>query len=143
MLLAALARAERVAALVGVAAAPDFTAELLPARLSSGQRRTLEETGAVVLPSDYDPAGYVYTKALVEDGARHLLLGAPIPLDVPVRLLHGLADASVPWQLSLRLAERLTGRDVVVTLVKGGDHRLSSASDLARLAQTLDALAPV
>jgi pimeloyl-ACP methyl ester carboxylesterase len=140
MLLAALARPQRVAALVGIAAAPDFTEELLLPRLTPEQRRAIEETGRVVLSSDYDPAGYLYTRALIEDGREHLLLGAPIPLDVPVRLLHGLADASVPWQLSLRLAERLTSTDVVVTLVKGGDHRLSSEPDLARLAQVLDAL---
>ena len=140
MLLAALARPERVAALVGIAAAPDFTEELLWPRLSPEQRRAIEEQGAVTLPSDYDPAGYLYTRALIEDGRRHLLLGGPIPLDMPVRLLHGLADASVPWRLSLRLAKRLTSRDVAVTLVKGGDHRLSSEPDLARLAQTLDGL---
>jgi len=140
MLLAAMARPARVAALVGIAAAPDFTAELLPQRLSPEQRRTLDQDGRIVLPSDYDPAGYVYTKALIDDGNRHLLLDAPIPLDVPVRLLHGLADASVPWQLSLRLAERLRGRDVAVTLVKGGGHRLSTQADLARLAAALDEL---
>ncbi|HEX6442694.1 MAG TPA: alpha/beta hydrolase [Stellaceae bacterium] len=140
MLLAALARPERIAALVGIAAAPDFTEELLPARLTPEQRRQLEERGRVVLPSDYDPAGYLYTRALIEDGRDHLLLGGPIPLDMPVRLLHGLADASVPWQLSLGLAERLAGRDVAVTLVKDGDHRLSTDADLARLARTLDAL---
>ena len=140
MLLAALTRPERVAALVGIAAAPDFTEELLWPRLSPEQRRAIEEQGAVTLPSDYNPAGYLYTRALIEDGRRHLLLGGPIPLDIPVRLLHGLADASVPWQLSLRLAERLTSRDVAVTLVKGGDHRLSSEADLARLEQTLDGL---
>jgi alpha-beta hydrolase superfamily lysophospholipase len=97
----------------------------------------------VVLPSEYDPAGYLYTRALVEDGRRHLLLGGPIPLEMPVRLLHGLADESVPWQLSLRLAERLASRDVSVTLVKDGDHRLSSEADLARLARTLDELMSV
>ena len=140
MLLAALARPERIAALTGIAAAPDFTEELLWPRLSPEQRRAIGEQGVVTLPSDYDPAGYLYTRALIEDGRRHLLLGGPIPLDVPVRLLHGLADPSVPGQLSLRLAERLTSRDVAVTLAKGGDHRLSSEPDLARLAQTLDGL---
>ena len=140
MLLAALARPERVAALVGIAVAPDFTTELLPKRLTPEQRRELDEKGAVTLPSDYDPDGYLYTSALIEDGGRHLLLGGPIPLDVPVRLLHGLADASVPWQLSLRLAERLTSRDVTVTLVKGGDHRLSTEADLTRLARVMDTL---
>jgi pimeloyl-ACP methyl ester carboxylesterase len=140
MLLAALARPERVAALVGIAAAPDFTAELLPTRLTADQRREIEEKGAVTLPSDYDQAGYLYTRRLIEGGNKHLLLGAPIPLDVPVRLLHGLADTSVPWQLSLRLAERLTSQNVEVTLVKDGDHRLSTKPDLARLARILDEL---
>jgi pimeloyl-ACP methyl ester carboxylesterase len=140
MLLAALARRERVAALVGIAGAPDFTEELLWPRLSPAQRAEITERGVITLPSDYDPAGYLYTRALIEDGKRHLLLGRPIPLAMPVRLLHGIEDASVPWQLSLRLAERLEGGDVVVSLVKDGDHRLSRDPDLARLAQTLDAL---
>jgi pimeloyl-ACP methyl ester carboxylesterase len=140
MLLAALARPERITALVGIAGAPDFTEELLPARLTEEQRREIEEKGSVLLPSDFDPAGYLYTRALIEDGREHLLLGASIPLDVPARLLHGLADQSVPWQLSVRVAERLTSRDVVVTLVKDGDHRLSTEPDLARLEQTLDGL---
>jgi pimeloyl-ACP methyl ester carboxylesterase len=140
MLLTALARPQRVAALVGIAGAPDFTEELLWPRLTPAERAELMEHGAVILPSPFDPAGYLYTRALIEDGSRHLLLGAPIALDMPVRLLHGLADASVPWQLSLRLAERLTSRDVALTLVKDGDHRLSTEPDLARLAQTLDAL---
>ena len=140
MLLAALARPQRIAGLVGIAGAPDFTEEQLWPRLSPAQRREIAEKGSVVLPSEFDPTGYLYTNRLIEDGKHHLLLGAPIPLDVPVRLLHGLADPSVPWQMSLRLAERLAARDVAVTLVKGGDHRLSTPSDLARLAQTLDAL---
>ena len=140
MLLAALARPERIAALIGIAGAPDFTEELLWPRFTPAQREEIIERGTVAVSSDYDPAGYLYTRALIEDGSRHLLLRAPIGLDVPVRLLHGLADASVPWQLSLRLAERLASRDVVVTLVKDGDHRLSTEPDLARLGQTLDAL---
>jgi pimeloyl-ACP methyl ester carboxylesterase len=140
MLLAALARPGRMAGLVGIAGAPDFTEELLWPRLSPAQREEIIERGAVVLPSGYDPAGYLYTRALIEDGRRHLLLRAPVALDLPVRLLHGLADESVPWQLSLRLAERLASQDVAVTLVKDGDHRLSTPADLARLGQTLDAL---
>jgi pimeloyl-ACP methyl ester carboxylesterase len=140
MLLATLARPERVAALVGIAGAPDFTEELLWPRLTPVQREEIIEHGRVILPSAYDPAGYLYTGALVEEGRGHLLLRAPIPLEMPVRLLHGLGDESVPWQLSLRLADRLASRDVAVTLVKDGDHRLSSPADLARLAKTLDAL---
>jgi alpha-beta hydrolase superfamily lysophospholipase len=91
--------------------------------------------------SEYDPAGYIYSLRLIKEGRHHLLMRAPIPLDCPVRLLHGLADASVPWQTSLRLCERLASADVTVTLVKNGDHRLSTPRDLARLAATLDELA--
>jgi pimeloyl-ACP methyl ester carboxylesterase len=140
MVLAALARPQRVAALVGIAAAPDFTTDLLPGRLSEAQRSELAETGQIVLPSAYDSAGYLYTRGLVEDGNRNLVLRSPIPLTCPVRLLHGMADDSVPWQQSLTLAERLQSADVRLTLVKDGDHRLSRDADLAQLAQLLDTL---
>jgi len=142
MLLAGLARRDRVGALVGIAGAPDFTEELLWPRLTPAQRREIEERGRILLPSDFDPAGYLYTRALIEDGRKHLVLRRPIPLNIPARLLHGMRDASVPWQLSLRLADRLAGEDIAVTLVKDGDHRLSRPPDLALLAQTLDALTP-
>ncbi|MBV9860617.1 MAG: alpha/beta hydrolase [Alphaproteobacteria bacterium] len=140
MVLAALARPQRIAGLVGIAAAPDFTEDLVWPRLDQAQRRQCEAMGQVVLPSDYEPAGYCYSRALFEDGRRHLVMRDRIPLDCPVRLLHGMRDEAVPWQTSLHLAERLTGGDVWVTLVKDGDHRLSREQDLARLAQTLDAL---
>jgi pimeloyl-ACP methyl ester carboxylesterase len=140
MVLAALARPERVQALIGIAAAPDFTADLLPRRLPEAQLREIEEKGRVTLPSDYDPAGYLYTKALINDGNRNLVLRGEIALICPVRLLHGMADESVPWRQSLRLAEQLAGSDVMVTLVKDGDHRLSREEDLARLAGVVDAL---
>jgi len=140
MLLAALARVERIEALVGIAAAPDFTEDLVWPRLNEAQRDELRETGAVTLPSQYDPAGYTHRLGLFEDGRRHLVMRTEIALLCPVRLLHGMLDDAVPWQTSLRLAERLSSRDIAVTLIKGGDHRLSSASDLARLAVTLDEL---
>jgi pimeloyl-ACP methyl ester carboxylesterase len=140
MLLVALARPARIDALVGVAAAPDFTEDLLWPRLDAVQRQQLLETGMVVLPSEYDPAGYTYRLSLFEDGKQHLVLRNAIAIDCSVRLLHGMADTSVPWQRSLSLTERLTSSDVVVTLVKDGDHRLSRESDLARLGRTLDEL---
>lgn len=140
MLLAALARRQRIAALVGIAAAPDATEDLLWPRLDAGQRAALLANGRVTVPSEYDPAGYTYSLGLIDEGRRHLVMRAPIPLDCPVRLLHGLTDASVPWQTSLGLAERLTSTDVTVTLVKNGDHRLSTAFDLARLGAALGAL---
>ncbi len=140
MVLAALARTGRVRALVGVAAAPDFTEDLVWPRLSPTQQQELHESGAVTLPSEYDPAGYTYRLGLFEDGKRHLVMREAIALECPVRLLQGMRDVSVPWQRSLSLAERLDSRDVAVTLVKDGDHRLSSEADLARLGRTLDAL---
>jgi pimeloyl-ACP methyl ester carboxylesterase len=140
MVLAALARTERVRALVGVAAAPDFTEDLVWPRLSAAQQQELRESGQVTLPSEYDPAGHTYRLGLFEDGKRHLVMCEAIALECPVRLLHGMRDVAVPWQTSLSLAERLDSRDVTVTLVKDGDHRLSSEADLARLGRTLHAL---
>ena len=140
MLLAALARRSRVRALIGVAAAPDFTEDLVWPRLDPEQQQELRGTGAVTLPSEYDPGGYTYRLSLFEDGKRHLVMRRTIDLECPVRLLHGMSDASVPWQTSLSLAERLASRDLVVTLIKDGDHRLSRDSDLERLARTLDEL---
>jgi pimeloyl-ACP methyl ester carboxylesterase len=140
MLLAALARPSRVFALVGIAAAPDFTEDLLWPRLDPAQQRELRESGTVTLPSEYDPAGYTYRLSLFEDGKRHLVMRRTIAVECPVRLLHGMSDTSVPWQTSLSLAERLARRDVVVTLIKDGDHRLSREADLRRLGRTLDEL---
>jgi pimeloyl-ACP methyl ester carboxylesterase len=140
ILLAALARAERMHAIVGIAAAPDFTEDLAWPRLDAAQQQECRETGRVTLPSKYDPDGYTYQFGLFEDGRRHLIMRAEIPLLCPVRLLHGMLDDAVPWRTSLRLAERLASPDVVVTLVKEGDHRLSDKPGLARLAATLDEL---
>jgi pimeloyl-ACP methyl ester carboxylesterase len=140
MVLAALARIERIHALVGIAAAPDFTEDLVWPGLDAAQRKELRETGAVTLPSQYSQIGYTHRLSLFEDGRRHLVLRAEIPLACPVRLLHGMRDDAVPWQTSLRLADRLQSWDVAVTLVKEGDHRLSRGEDLARLGATLDEL---
>jgi len=137
-MLCALARRDRIAALVGIAAAPDFT-ETLVAMLSFQQRAKLMREGMVHLASQYgDPTPI--TRALIEDGRNHLLLDAPIALDCPVRLLQGQADPDVPWELALRIATRITSADVHVTLVKDGDHRLSRPQDLALLCGTVGAL---
>jgi len=140
MLLAALARSERVAALVGIAAAPDFTEDLMWRRFSAEVRAAIEREGVYHLPSDYSESPYPITKHLIEEGRRHLLLQGPIPLRCPVRLLQGQSDPDVPWQTALRLAEKLESDDLEVTLVKAGDHRLSEPRDLARLEATLDRL---
>jgi pimeloyl-ACP methyl ester carboxylesterase len=138
-LLCALARRDRIAALVGVAAAPDFTDALMAQALSFKQRTQLMREGVVHLPSQYgDPTPI--TRALIEDGRNHLLLSAPIELDCPVRLLQGQADPDVPWEMALRIAAKVTSADVHVTVVKDGDHRLSRPQDLALLCQTVGAL---
>ncbi len=140
-LLAALARRDRIAALVGIAAAPDFTDALMSEAFSFRQRAQLEREGVVHLPSQYgDPTPI--TRALIEDGRSHMLLSAPIALDCPVRLLHGQADPDVPWEMALRIADRIAGADVHVTIVKDGDHRLSRPQDLALLCRTVGALFP-
>jgi pimeloyl-ACP methyl ester carboxylesterase len=139
MLLAARAVSERVHALVGLAAAPDFTEDLLWNRLPDEQRAALRRDGVIRLPSSYGEP-LPFTWRLVEDGREHLVLRAPIPLPCPVRLLHGTADDEVPWATSVRLAEALSGRDVRLTLVKGAGHRLSEPSELALLGATVASL---
>lgn len=140
MLLAALARPQRTAAMVGIAAAPDFTEDLMWQRFPEEVKAEIETKGVYYEPSDYAETPYPLTKHLIEEGRRHLLLRAAIPLACPVRLLHGMRDPDVPWETALRLAERLESRDVEVTLVKDGDHRLSEPADLRRLTATLDRL---
>ncbi|HEX7008268.1 MAG TPA: alpha/beta hydrolase [Alphaproteobacteria bacterium] len=138
MLLAALRLGARVAGLVGVAAAPDFTEELIWRQADDAARAALERDGVFHEPSEYSDEPTPITMKLIEEGRRHLLLGGPIALDCPVRLIHGMRDPDVPWQTAPRLAERLTSRDVEVILVKNGDHRLSTDDDLARLAAVVD-----
>lgn len=139
MLLVALARADRIAGLVGIAAAPDFTQW----GFTDAQKAEIAERGRIEEPSDYADSPYVTTRGFFEAGQASLLLeplpadrgvpDAPIAIDCPVRLLHGQADPDVPWSVSLRLAERLRSADVQVTLVKDGDHRLSRPQDIALL----------
>jgi pimeloyl-ACP methyl ester carboxylesterase len=137
MLLAALARPQRVAGLLGIAAAPDFTEDLMWDAYPPEVRETLEREGVYHEPSDYGEDPYPITKALIDDGRKHLLLRAPLPITCPVRLIHGMADPDVPWELAIRLADRLESDDVEVTLVKGAGHRLSEPEDLERLGRTL------
>lgn len=137
MLNVALARSERIAGLIGIAAAPDFTEELFWRRASTGERERLARDGVWYPPEE---EGLPITARLIAEARRHLRMLAPIPIRCPVRLLQGMNDASVPWQTASRLAGNLVSDDVVVSLVKSGDHRLSTPDDLARLTTTLDAL---
>ncbi|MFQ5347465.1 MAG: alpha/beta hydrolase [Rhodothalassiaceae bacterium] len=139
-LLAARERPRRIAGLVLIAPAPDFTERLMWDILPPESRRDILEKGFSERPSAYDSEPDIITRRLIEDGRHHLLLDGPVAVTCPVRILHGMADADVPWRLSIELVEKLASRDVELTLVKDGDHRLSGEADLARLERTLDAL---
>lgn len=136
MILTAVSRPERVAGLVGIAAAPDFTEDLLPKQLTEIQLSKIQEDGFVVIPSEYE-IPYTITKKLLDDGTQHLVLRNEIPLDCPVRLLHGLEDTSVPWKTALKIQNMVRSKDVEVTLIKNGDHRLSREQDLEKLKKTV------
>ncbi len=137
-LLLARAMPERIAAIVGIAAAPDFTERMWDA-LTPQERATITSGGVLERPSQYgDP--YRLTRGLFEDGRQHLLLHAPLPIRCPVRLLHGQQDDAVAWELALTIADRLASSEVQVTLVKDGDHRLSRPRDLALLRRTVAGL---
>ncbi|MEO1093133.1 MAG: alpha/beta hydrolase [Pseudomonadota bacterium] len=133
MTLVARARPTRVAGLVGIAAAPDFTEDLIWNVATPEQRRALVEDGVHYEPSPYSEEPTPITHRLIEDGRRHLVLRTPLPISCPVHLLHGQKDPDVPWRTSLTLAAHLDAEDVTVELIKDGDHRLSRDADIARL----------
>jgi len=135
MLLVAEALGQRVAALVGIAAAPDFTEW----GYSEAEKRVIEVEGRLEQPSDYG-APMLTTAAFWRSGQARLCLDAPIPIDCPVRLLHGQSDTDVPFDISLRLAHALRSADVQTILVKDGDHRLSRPQDIALLIATVERL---
>ena len=131
--LAAMAQPQRVAALVLVAPAADFTERLMGLAIPPDGRAALAADGIWLRPSQYGEP-YPITRALLEDGARWSILGSePVPIDAPVRILQGGADPDVPWRHALELAQAIRGDDVVFSLIKDGDHRLSRPQDLARL----------
>ena len=139
-LLLARSMPQRVAGLVTIAAAPDFTEDLIPGDLSAEQKEQLQAQGFAIIPNCYDGEPYKITKELLDEGRNHLLLRGEIPLDCPVRLIHGTNDEDVPWQTSLKIAERLRSQDVETLFVKNGDHLLSESEDLTRLCRTVGRL---
>jgi pimeloyl-ACP methyl ester carboxylesterase len=141
-LLAALARPHRVAALVLLAPAVDFTQSLMWETFDDEAKRQILETGEWLRPSAYDPKPYPITRGLIEDGRKHLLLGKPVALTCPVRIVQGMKDPDVPWQHATKLVEAL-GPDTNITLVKDGDHRLSQPRELALIMRTVSSLLAV
>lgn len=136
MLLVAQALQRRVAGLVGIAAAPDFT----DWGFDESQKALLTSGEALREPSDYSDEPYLTTAMFWRSGEANRLLGGEIEIDCPVRLLHGQRDADVPHEISLRLAARLRSADVQTLLIKDGDHRLSRDQDIALLIETADRL---
>jgi len=137
MLLAGLVLGERLAGLIGIAPAPDFTAW----GFSDEQQAELLAGEIVLEENAYGPQPTPTYPGFWADGQTHLLTNHEIPLDCPVRLLQGQADPDVPWEISLRLAADLRSSDVQVTLIKDGDHRLSRPGDIALLLRAVAELA--
>jgi len=138
--LVAMAAPARIAALVLVAPAADFTEKLMRPGLPPDGRAALARDGVWLRPSPYGAEPYPITRTLLEDGARWSILDSEIPIDVPVRVLQGGEDPDVPWRHALELAQAIKGQDVVFTLIKDGDHRLSRPQDIARLIAAVDEL---
>ena len=122
-----------VAGMVLVAPAVDFTEELMWNRFTPAIKQELAETGVWARPSQYSAEPYLVTRQLIEEGRKHLLLGGMIETGCPVRILQGVEDPDVPWRHAVELVARLASDDVVLTLVKDGDHRLSRPEDIERL----------
>lgn len=136
--LIARALPEKVAGLILIAPAPDFATELTPKQWPKDQWQQLQDTGILRIPSEFDDSVMVYTRNMFEDGARQKVLDQPLCVHGPVRVLTGMKDNVVPWQHAVRYAEHIDSDDVVVTLVKDADHRMSSEADIARLRATID-----
>lgn len=139
----ALARPERVVGLVGIAAAPDFTEDLLWDKLSVAARQQLERDGYLQEQATPTAQPMIYTHKLVLEGRRHLLLRSAIALRCPVRLLQGQGDADVPWETALKIAAQVTAQDVRITLIKDGDHRLNRPEDCALLWAAVEELVAI
>ncbi|MBF9051309.1 alpha/beta fold hydrolase [Roseobacter sp. HKCCD9010] len=136
-LLMAKRHLEKLAGLVTIAAAPDFTEDSMWAGFSDAQRVELAETGQVALPSEYGEP-YIITKRLIEEGRSQLVLREPLAIDVPVRMLQGTADADVEMSVAQRLLEHLEGPDIRLELVKGADHRFSDETCLALITEKVE-----
>jgi len=123
----------KVAGLVLIAPAVDFTQELMWKRFPPEVKREIEQVGVWARPSQYSAEPYLITRSLIEEGRNHLLLDSMIETGCPVRILQGVQDPDVPWQHAVELTSRFAQDDVVLTLVKDGDHRLSRPEDIERL----------
>ena len=123
----------KIAGMALIAPAVDFTEELMWKQFPDTIKREIEDKGVWLRPSDYAEGPYPITRALIEDGRKHLLLGGLIETGCPVHVLQGVQDPDVPWRHAVELVSRFARDDVVLTLIKDGDHRLSRPEDIERL----------
>jgi pimeloyl-ACP methyl ester carboxylesterase len=135
------AEGQRMSGLVLIAPAVDFTERLMWDGFTDEAKRQIRSEGVWHRPSEYSPEPYPITRKLIEDGRRHLLLGTPFRIGAPIRVLQGMRDPDVPWRHAMTLVEHLAEDDVVLTLIKDGDHRLSRPEDLERLTAAVEAIA--
>lgn len=138
--LVALARPDRVAGIIFIAPAPDFTEKLMWADFPDEAKSAILEKGEWLSPSEYRYDPYPITRGLIEDGRANCIMDGPIAISCPVRVLQGMRDPDVPWAHAVAFAELLTSDDVTITLIKDGDHRLSDDQNLARLIDTAETL---
>ncbi|GAB5505996.1 MAG: alpha/beta hydrolase [Rhizobiaceae bacterium] len=134
--LAKAGKSDRLAGLLLIAPAPDFTVELMEPELTDAQRRELETKGFLEEPSEYSDEPNIYTRALFEDGRKNRVLTGVIDTHCPVHILQGMADPDVPYAHAQKLVEHLSADDVTLTLIRDGDHRLSRPQDLALLTRS-------
>ena len=132
-------KSDRVTGLIGLAAAPDFTL-WMEAGMNEDQKQQLNNEGYFELPNDYDSEPYIITKKLIEDGRQNALLEQEIQIAIPVRLIQGMKDTDVEWQVAHRIKNVITGNDVEVILLENADHRLSTPDELQVLNNTLEGI---
>lgn len=138
--LVARAMPDRVAGLIGIAAAPDFTEDSIWVGMTEAEREEMAQTGRLARPSEYSDEPYVFTRKLIEDGRENLVLRTPLTIRGPVRLLQGTADEDVDQSVALRLLAHIESPDTRLTLVKGADHRFSEDREIALLIETAEEL---
>lgn len=130
----------KIGGLVGIASAPDFTEKLIWEKLNADQQTELQKNGVYYAPSCYGEEPYPIMLNLIEEARDHLLLDNNINLDIPVRLLHGTEDEDVPWEFSTRILQRISSKNAALTLIKGGNHRLSEPAQLNMLCEAVKTL---
>jgi esterase/lipase len=141
MLLATLERSERVAGLIGIASAPDFTEKLIFDEMTDEQKKQMQDNGEFILESEYGDDPYPISCELIEEARNHLLLDSKIEINCPIRLFHGILDADVPPDFSVQIGDLITSDNMCVNLIAGGDHRMSEPDNIEQYCEMIDELA--